>query len=54
MPNLDGTGPEKKGSIDGRKLGKCAQKSTEEPTKYKIGQGMGKRRRSASDEIFKH
>lgn len=44
MPKLDGTGPEGKGSISGRKLGNCNTKLTDEEKKKNLGVGMGKRR----------
>ncbi|MFH1682424.1 MAG: DUF5320 domain-containing protein [Candidatus Woesearchaeota archaeon] len=38
MPNLDGTGPEGKGPLTGRKRGKC---KGAEPCPYGRGQGVG-------------
>jgi hypothetical protein len=45
MPQLNGTGPEKKGEATGRGLGKCRQVSTDEALE-KLGTGMGMRRQS--------
>ncbi len=44
MPRLDGTGPEGQGRMTGRKLGHCANASTED-INQKMGRGMGRRRR---------
>jgi hypothetical protein len=49
MPQLDGTGPEKKGSKTGRGLGKCDAVSTDEALE-KLGKGMGLRRKSGGGE----
>ena len=44
MPQLDGTGPEGKGTKTGRRLGECSQ-TTEEEKLNKLGKGMGKKRK---------
>ncbi len=44
MPRLDGTGPEGKGRLTGRKLGRCKEPSEKE-LDQQLGRGMGKRRR---------
>ena len=49
MPNLDGTGPEGKGTKTGRKLGQCGSASDEEKL-AKLGKGMGKKRKSGGGE----
>lgn len=49
MPHMDGTGPEGKGKLTGRKLGNC-QKSTDEKILSKLGVGMGKRRNAGGGE----
>ena len=46
MPQLNHTGPEKKGPKTGRKLGKCKDK---EKTEYKLGEGMGMKRKSEDE-----
>lgn len=46
MPHLDHTGPENKGPKTGRKLGKCKK---DEESKYKLGEGMGSKRKSQND-----
>jgi hypothetical protein len=45
MPQLDGTGPEKKGTQSGRGLGLCS-KVEDNQTIAKIGKGQGLRRKS--------
>ncbi len=45
MPQMDGTGPEKKGKLTGRGLGKCKETSEEEAIQ-KLGKGLGQRRKS--------
>jgi hypothetical protein len=45
MPQMNGTGPDKKGKETGRGLGKCHPISTEESLE-KLGAGMGLRRQS--------
>lgn len=45
MPQLDGTGPEKKGTQTGRGLGKCKSVPVEESLE-KLGKGLGLRRKS--------
>ncbi|MFO7868513.1 MAG: DUF5320 domain-containing protein [Bacteroidales bacterium] len=47
MPNLDGLGPEKKGSQTGRGLGRCNDASK---NKSELGKGQGKRRKSGGGE----
>ncbi|HNX89519.1 MAG TPA: DUF5320 family protein [Paludibacteraceae bacterium] len=46
MSRLNGKGPENKGSGTGRSLGNCCKNSEKNSTKYKLGQGMGKRRKA--------
>nr|WP_320119427.1 DUF5320 domain-containing protein [uncultured Marinifilum sp.] len=49
MPNLDGTGPEGKGTKTGRKLGKCT--SEDIPSQLeKLGKGQGRKRKSGGGE----
>lgn len=45
MPQINGTGPEGNGPKTGRGLGKC-KKDSSEVVKAKLGDGMGKRRKS--------
>jgi hypothetical protein len=45
MPQMNGTGPEKKGEATGRGLGKCRKVSDDEAL-AKLGTGMGMRRQS--------
>ena len=45
MPQMNGTGPEKKGEATGRGMGKCSLVSTDEAME-KMGTGMGMRRQS--------
>ena len=45
MPRMNGTGPEKKGKLTGRGLGRCLEITDEEAVK-KLGKGMGQRRKS--------
>ena len=45
MPRMDGTGPEKKGSQTGRRLGKCRTVTNAEAIE-KLGKGMGLRLKS--------
>lgn len=49
MPQLDGTGPDGKGSRSGRKLGKCNDLPPDEKLK-KLGKGMGKKRNSGGGQ----
>jgi len=49
MPQLDGTGPEKKDSGTGRKLGKCQIVPKEEALE-KLGKGMGLRRKAGGGQ----
>jgi hypothetical protein len=49
MPQMDGTGPEKKGAKTGRGLGKCEEVTKEEAIK-KLGTGMGLRRKSGGGQ----
>ncbi len=43
MPQLDKSGPEKKGSKTGRKLGKCKNK---EKSEYELGKGLDLKKHS--------
>ncbi len=45
MPNLNGTGPEGKGSSKGRELGLCQNAPVNEVLN-KLGRGLGKKRKS--------
>jgi hypothetical protein len=45
MPQMNGTGPAKKGEETGRGLGKCRQVSADAALE-KLGTGMGMRRQS--------
>jgi hypothetical protein len=49
MPQLNGTGPDKKGEKTGRSLGQC-QKETDEQIAGKLGKGMGLRRKSGGGQ----
>ena len=49
MPQLNGTGPEGKGSETGRGLGLCRDQSGEDILK-KLGKGMGKRRKTGGGD----
>ncbi len=49
MPQLDGTGPEKKGPKTGRGLGKCEEVPDKEVLE-KLGTGMGLRRKSGGGQ----
>jgi len=49
MPQLDGTGPEKKGTQTGRGLGKCSNAPKEEAIE-KLGKGLGLRRKSGGGQ----
>jgi hypothetical protein len=49
MPQMDGTGPEKKGSQTGRGLGKCRTVTDAEAIE-KLGKGMGLRRKSGGGQ----
>jgi hypothetical protein len=44
MPNLDGTGPEKKGTQSGRALGTCNESVFQNADL--LGKGQGKRRKA--------
>lgn len=44
MPQLNGTGPEGKGSATGRELGRCKKNSFQDLL-IRLGQGMGMRRK---------
>ncbi len=44
MPQMDGTGPEKKGKLTGRGLGLCKETQDKDAI-LKLGKGMGLRRR---------
>jgi hypothetical protein len=45
MPQMDGTGPDKKGAQTGRGLGKCRNVSENEALE-KLGKGLGLRRQA--------
>jgi hypothetical protein len=49
MPQLDGTGPERKGNKTGRGLGKCQETDSEDKLR-KLGKGMGKRRKKGGGQ----
>jgi len=49
MPQLDGTGPEKKGAQTGRGIGKCKDVPVKEVNE-KLGTGMGLRRKSGGGQ----
>ena len=49
MPQLDGTGPEKKGAQTGRGLGKCRTVPEREALE-KLGKGLGLRRKSGGGQ----
>ncbi len=49
MPQLDGTGPEKKGAKSGRGLGRCKSVSAEEALE-KLGKGLGLRRKTGGGQ----
>lgn len=49
MAHLNHRGPEEKGPKTGRKLGLC-KKTKEETIDYKLGQGMGKKKRANCDD----
>jgi len=46
MARLNGKGPENKGLGTGRSLGNCSKSGVESSNPYKLGQGMGKRRKA--------
>ena len=46
MPRLNGKGPEDKGQGTGRSLGNCFINPEKKSIQYKLGQGMGKRRKA--------
>ncbi len=46
MPGMDKTGPEGKGSLTGRKLGRCKEGAQDEDQSRRLGKGMGARRRA--------
>lgn len=46
MARLNGKGPENNGSLTGRSLGNCSKKPVNDALQYKLGQGMGKRRKA--------
>lgn len=50
MPQMNGTGPEGKGSKTGRGLGRCKDKLPEDLLS-RLGIGMGKRRQAGSRRI---
>lgn len=49
MPNLDRTGPEGKGPMTGRGLGRCKQKPDDDMNTA-FGRGMGMRRRTGGGQ----
>ncbi len=49
MPQLDGTGPERKGEQTGRGLGRCRNVPKEEAFE-KLGKGMGLRRKAGGGQ----
>lgn len=49
MPQLDGTGPEKKGAQTGRGLGKCKRVPVDEALE-KLGTGLGLRRKAGGGQ----
>ena len=49
MPRMDGTGPERKGPVSGRGMGRCRKKAGEEDT-GKTGRGQGKRRQAGGGQ----
>jgi hypothetical protein len=49
MPQLNGTGPEKKGEQTGRGMGKCRKVEPDEALE-KLGTGMGMRRNSGGGQ----
>ena len=49
MPQLDGTGPEKKGTLTGRGLGRCKNVSVDEALE-KLGKGLGLRRKTGGGQ----
>ncbi len=50
MPGLDGTGPEGKGRLTGRELGRCKKNAADEDLIGRLGKGMAKRRRAEGGE----
>ena len=49
MPQLDGAGPEKKGTQTGRGLGRCKSVPVEEALE-KLGKGLGLRRKTGGGQ----
>jgi hypothetical protein len=49
MPQMDGTGPEKKGAQTGRGLGKCRNVPEKEALE-KLGKGLGLRRKAGGGQ----
>lgn len=49
MPQMDGTGPEKKGAKTGRGLGNCKKAEDDEAIK-KLGKGLGLRHKSGGGQ----
>jgi hypothetical protein len=49
MPNKDGTGPEGKGPMTGRGLGRCNNDKENNNSKRGQGRGLGMRRRAMSE-----
>lgn len=52
MPKMNHSGPEGKGPLTGRGLGRCRKPSNQTPEteKYQLGKGMGLKRKSGSGE----
>lgn len=48
MAQLNGKGPENNGSGTGRSLGNCCRSIEKNDIQYKLGQGMGKRRKAGN------
>lgn len=46
MARLNGKGPEDRGSGTGRRLGNCSKSTQSNSIQYKLGEGMGKRRKA--------
>ena len=46
MARLNGKGPENSGSCTGRSLGNCFKTPGKSSIQYKLGKGMGKRRKA--------
>ena len=50
MSQLNGKGPEEKGSKTGRGLGNCKRNNMNKENLHLLGQGMGKRRKAGLKE----